>query len=740
MISPLKDKAVMKINFPVFIICIGVFSPSWLFAIGDNLENRLSDTPSEPISGEQIAAKRRPIATKVSLPEDTRIYIGSGVYSNGGKMKMGGFCFTYWEPERLSCEEAVDLCAQEGVGNTLQFWQSDEKLLELARKAKSRGLYSTCIYSTATNGLSRTIASELGGYWLGHDFGERYSFSLYQNWDDRGETLRALVDEYMNRVHKHVGDLHAAGWGRVMATSANFSIDYEIAAGTEIPCTEDFPFGDLVLASAISRGLYRQYDLPMWGSHLAHEWYSWIPHKNPYKMKTLETAFYLKYMTGAKLIVNESGNWQLQSSLCEDSPMSRMPKPIGKLSANIAEKENAAKVKEVYPEAKKRFAYIDYRSPVAVKYRKIISDFTSFCRKNPAPLGQPEATWAIAKGNLDLGGATYVPGNAICGAYDLVRKNPNWMCGLPEMSWDVVRQAVMPMPPMLAPNKNIHFSASPYGLCDIVSFACDNVTAEHLLRNYKVLMFAGWNTCSEKQYRILCDYVKGGGKLVIGLAHLSTDDKREYTNPSVEKLVNGGDFTELCGLKVKGETARKYWATGPSTQKNCLGFVARRRFGYMCLPLGKLEYAAPGENFEPLAVDDEESEPFILRCKRGKGEVFFMNWWAYPAAANMDVGCGAEVKDVGMVGYLYQYAAKLGRGNVYITGEDFENPDEDCGWILYSYFPDEGKVYLLNLDYARERKCVLQQFGDKDFITLKPGELRIVESVKLDADEKLNEE
>jgi len=306
------------------------------------------------------------------------------------------------------------------------------------------------------------------------------------------------------------------------------------------------------------------------------------------------------------------------------------------------------------------------------------------------------------------------------------------------MSWDVVRKAVMPMPPMLAPNKNIHFSASPYGLCDIVSFACDNVTAEHLLKNYKVLMFAGWNTCSEKQYKILCDYVKGGGKLVVGLAHLSTDDARNYTNLSVEKLVNKGDFTELCGFKVTGETSRKYWATGPSTEKNCLGFVARRRFGFMCLPLGKLEFSAPRENFEDLAVDDEDGEPFLLRCKSGKGEVFFMNWWAYPAAANMDVGCGAELKDVGMVGYLYQYAAKLGRGNVYITGKDFENPDEDCGWILYSYFPDEGKVYLLNLDYENERKCVLQQFGDKEFITLNGGEFRIVDSVKLDADEKLN--
>lgn len=699
-----------------------------------------SDTPEKALTMEEIVSAPRRSTVKTELPGDAGMYIASGVYANRGVMRMGGFCFTYWEPEKLNYDELIDLCVKEGVGNTLQFWQSNECLLNLARKAKSRGLYSTCIYSAATNGLAREITSGLGGSWIGYDFGERFTFSLYTDWGDRGASLRAIAEEYMNRVHKHVGDLHAAGWGDVMATSSNFSLDYEVAAGAEIPCTEDFPFGDLTLASALNRGLYRQYNLPMWGSHLAHEWYSWIPHRNPYKMKTLETAFLLKYMTGAKVIVNESGNWQLQSSLCEDSPMSQLPTPVRKLASGLTSEELKAAEKSVYPEAKKKFSYIDYRSPVARKYRRAISDFTAFCREHPAPKGQPEATWAIAKGSFDLGGPSYVPGNAICLAYDLARKNPNWMYGIPEMSWDVVRKAVMPMPPMLAPNKNIHFSASPYGLCDIVSFACDNVTAEHLLKNYKVLMFAGWNTCSPKQYRILCDYVKGGGKLVIGLAHLSTDDRREYTDNSVGKLVNGGDFTELCGFKVTGETQRKYWATGPSKERNCLGFAARRRFGYMCLPLGRLEFTAPAENFEELAVDDEDAEPFILRCRNGKGEVFFMNWWAYPAAANMDVGCGSEIEDVGMVGYLYQYAAKLGRGNVFITGRDFENPDEDCGWILYSYFPDEGKVYLLNLDYGRERSFVLQQFGDKDFVTLKPGEFRIVESVKLDADEKLNAE
>ena len=675
---------------------------------------------------------------KVGVPSDTGLYIGSGVYANRGALKMGGFCFTYWEPEKLDYDEIIDLCVKEGVGNTLQFWQNDGQLLDLARKAKARGLYSTCIYSSGSNGVAAKVSSELGEKWIGYDFGERFSFTLYTDWKDRGVTLRALADEYMGRVRRHVDDLHAQGWGKVMATSGNFSLDYEVAAGTEIPCTEDFPFGDLTLASALSRGLYRQYGLPIWGSHLAHEWYSWIPHKNPYKMRTLETAFHLKYMTGAKIVINESGNWQLQSSLCEDSPMCRMPISVRKLNSGLSPEELKAVEQADYPEAKKKFACIDYRSPVARKYRKAISDFTAFCREHPAPKGQPEATWALAKGNLDLGGPRCVPGEAVCGAYDLAKTNPNWMSGLPEKSWETVRKAVMPMPPMLAPNKNIHFSASPYGLCDIVSFACDNVTAEHLLKNYKVVVFSGWNTCSPKQYRVLCDYVKGGGRLVIGLCHLSTDDRREYTNLSVEKLINKGDLTELCGLKVKGETARKYWATGPSTEKNCLGFAARRRFGYMCLPLGDLEYVAPAANFESLAVDDEDGEPFIVRCKNGKGEVFLMNWWGYPAAANMDVGCGAEVADVGMVGYLYRSCAKLGRGNVFITGKDFENPDEDCGWILYSYFPDEGKVYLLNLDYAHERKCVLQQFGDKDFLTLEPGEFRIVESVKLDPDEKLN--
>jgi hypothetical protein len=104
-----------------------------------------------------------------------------------------------------------------------------------------------------------------------------------------------------------------------MATSSNFYIDYEVAAGADVPVPEDFAFKHLLMSSAISRGLYRQYDLPMWGSHLAHEWYSWLPHSNPLKFPLFRASKYVKYMSGAKMIINESGNWILQSSLCPDS-------------------------------------------------------------------------------------------------------------------------------------------------------------------------------------------------------------------------------------------------------------------------------------------------------------------------------------------------------------------------------------------------------------------------------------
>ncbi len=692
----------------------------------------------------KAAAPKKYFTNKIEMPENG-VFVGSGVYPHNPGVYCGGRCFSYWcSPDAPKHNEIVQKCLEDNQGNLLQFWAKDDALWNMMQEARDAGLYSVAFYASAPEETSKKFKT-LGKSYLGYDFGERFSMALYSGSTnvDRDMTpeeaqkadLQVAADKFKKQVKDWVDFRHSADWGLVMATSANFYIDYEVAAGVEVPCTEDFPFGNLTTASALNRGLFRSYNLPIWGSHLAHEWYSYLPHKNPHKMETLKTAMYLKYMTGAKMIINESGNWACQSSLCEDSPMQTMPRGGDKLNERIPEEAKPGLIQQ----AEKLFVNIGYRSPVATEYRRIISDFYDYTKANPAPAGQPEATIGIAKGNLDLSSGAAAYNGAIAAAYNIAQYNPNWVPGAPEAGFEILENVLFPRPKMFLPHKNLHFGATPYGQADVVSFVDDNVTSEFLLNNYKVLIFSGWNTCSKKQYKVLTEYVQGGGKLCIGLCHLSTDKTRRHDSFNMEDLVNGGDFSELCGLKIKSKGSRFYWATGPTRKPNDMGLVLARRLGIIAAPLSELEYTNPMDQYEHLAVDDEDMRPVILRCKSGKGEVYFINTWCYPGALNKNNGAGSFDDDRGLMDYLYEYVAMQGRGHAWITGDDFETPDEDCRWIIFSYFPDAGKICFLNLDYDNPRSCVLHYFGDKKFITLLPGEFLQIDAPKLFPNEKYNE-
>jgi hypothetical protein len=130
----------------------------------------------------------------------------------------------------------------------------------------------------------------------------------------------------------------------------------------------------------------------------------------------------------------------------------------------------------------------------------------------------------------------------------------------------------------------------------------------------------------------------------------------------------------------------------------------------------------------------------ILRRKLGKGEVFFINSWMYPGALNNDDGPGCTIDSKGLMGILFAYIAKISRGHVWITGSDMQNPDDDCEYIAYSYFPDAGKICLFNIDFRNTRKFVLHHFGTMDSFELGPSEFKIIDSVKLKPSEKLNAE
>lgn len=283
-----------------------------------------------------------------------------------------------------------------------------------------------------------------------------------------------------------------------------------------------------------------------------------------------------------------------------------------------------------------------------------------------------------------------------------------------------------PCPNILNPHPNPFLSGTPYGQVDVTSFADDNVDANFLSANYKALLFTGWNTSSDKQYRELCEYVRNGGILFISIPQLSTNDTRNYSSYTVDELINGGDFSELCGVKVLGKGERFYWATAPD-RKGELGFKHPRRFGIMSMPRGNVEVVDP--NIEVLAVEDEEMKPVLFRHKLGKGTVYFLNTWSYPGATDEDYGPGATVDSPGLVGYVYRHIARQVRGKVWIT-DDREDAGKECEYVAYSYFPEDGRICLQNIDFKNPHTVWVHHWSAVDRVELAPGEFRFVESVK----------
>ena len=718
-------------------------------------------------------ASRRP---ELKLPP-CGMFIGSGVYPMSKDYFVGAlYAHQTWRPETFHPQEMIDRIIRDNQGNLAQVWacnagmapstiaewqyaldeigvtvpEPDWKnarhlrayecpelkahadrngagLLRFIREADKKGIYTLFIYTNADEKWSKQFESA-GKHYLGYDFGERYTFRLDEA-SLRGKrleevNLKVLAEDLIARVREHVDERHAAGWGLVMTTGGNFYMDYEVAGGTEVTLIEDFAFQHLNMASALSRGLFRQFGLPAWGSHMAHEHYSWIPNSHPRKFDLLTTAMYQKYMSGCKIIINESGNWFVEASLCEDSPKFEFPRVP--LTPADVRPDKPVKFIPYIEEARKHLDKLNYDAPIPRRYRKVISDFYDFVKAHGTPEGQPETTVAIAKGNYDLCNGGFSPNSAIAGAFALAERNPLWFEGAPERGWEIVKKVFYPRPAVLEPNQNPFLSGSPFGMVDVVSFVQDRIDAPFLNAHYKALLFSGWNTASDKQYETLKSYVANGGTLFISIPHLSTNMSRNCHNYGVGELVRGGDFSELCGVKVQSRGQRIYWATAPDGSSE-LGFKFPRRFGILITCMGNIEITDPAA--ETLVVDDEQAEPLLLRRKFGKGTVYFLNSWAYPGALDADYGPGSTARSPGLIGMIYRHIAKLNRGSVWIT-DDRDEPGRECEYVTFSWFPDAGRICLLNVDFDKPHRFFLHHFGKTDSIELAPAEFRMMESVK----------
>lgn len=593
-------------------------------------------------------------------------------------------------------------------------------LVKMVKQAQSHDLYSYTIYTDAAPGQLKRLA-KLGSSFLGCNIGEKFSFRL--DGEDNAAMgdhpefdLKKLASNFVQSVRDCVSERINCGWNRVLTTSGSFHLDYEVIGGITVPVIEDFAFQHLNIASAMARGYLKQFDLPTWGTNLAHEHYSWQPYSSKYKFPMLTQSLYLKYMSGCKILLLESGIWWQQSDHVEDTPMHNVPKvDLGGIH-NTDPHRSAPYVKE----ARKHYKNINYNSSNCRKYRKIMSDFYDFVKENGTPDGQPEIRIAGIKGNLDLSSQDFSPNMAVAGAYKFAEKDPRWYEAAPERGWNIFKKVFYPRRNTMGQYLNPFFSGTPYGMTDIVSFAAEP-DADFLCKNYKSLLFTGWNTATKKQYSVLTEYVRRGGTLFVSIPHLSTNSTRNYLDYGVKELVNGGDFSELCGVKVKSRGRQFYWATMPKSD-NIFAFPRARKFGVFLSRLGELEITGKPE---VIAVEDEEFRPLLLLNRLGKGKVYFLNTWEYPGAMENNEGPGALLDNVGFIGEVFKKIAMDCQGPVRIS-DDGVGPGSECSYIAYSHFESNGKTYLLNNDFDKAHTFFLHRGKKMDKIKLKATEFRVI--------------
>jgi len=708
-------------------------------------------------------------AVPFELPPEG-ILCGHAVYNVQGVFPAG---YGNWSVQHGSPFDLIERTVREEQGNLIQFWfgssprpvqraawldmeeigcryaEPDWKNLknlrvsefpELEKYAKERagagvarairmcetnGLYSQLMYVSGVN-EKYTKDFTKNPHYIGYDFGERFSFRPEAAGKDGNPPpaprLDRLADNLVASVRKHCDSYRKLGYGNVWCTSSNFFMDYEVYGGVDYTLFEDFTC-DLNIPSALSRGLARQYGRAVWGAHVANEYYAWLTCRNPHFYRMLYSAMMCKYVAGAKVIVSESGGWHTQTP-GSDSPLNGLPKSRDSFTAR---QPSDAELQAKALEAEKLRDTASEEGAWSKGFRASMRDFYRYVKQHGTPAGQPEPTLAIAKGNYDLTGymldGRIKANSVVAGMHPYAETHLEWMAGMPEFGWNIASEVFWPRGRGIFGTKdqNRLFSGTPYGPVDIVSFAFDNVTAEHLLKNYKTLAFVGWNTCSEKQYRILCDYVKGGGRLFISIPQLSKDVTRNYQAYTLDDLVNGGDFTELCGLKVTDRGPYFYW-TGAVKGTSAEKWSSSDTHGAYRGILGKVEISNP--QAEALLYNWENDMNLLYRLPSGKGEVWFLNSWYYPGAYDYSFGTAAPEDSRGFVEDILRELARRSRGTAYVTERGTDAPGEESKYVNWSYFPSTKEILLFNVDFEKSHTIDLHVGGEVRTLTLAPQELR----------------
>ena len=347
--------------------------------------------------------------------------------------------------------------------------------------------------------LGRYTIGEAGGimYWP-QEYTIGRAVGNYANLPPAAD-VRDARDRYVQYLKQYIDCERAeVGGGRLLNVDSSMLFHYQAEAGLDDLCLEMMPGDPNRMLPAI-RGCARAWD-KFWGVHIAIGCYGGFEFDDLW-LKRWRQSLYACHLAGAEFIFPESGYYGFS---------------YGK-------------------------TVFDFHHPVMQAARRHLREYYRFTRIHTRPERGPEAPLALAFGQYDG-----CPGLWNPYAWGQYEQGDAWKNGPAEKSWDLTRVLTTRENPYSEVYLGAHsFSGHPpCGQYDIVPVAA----GLEALRQYKSLVFLGYNLMDEAQYETLITYVEEGGELLMWLPHCTTDPRRG----APVRLFNDGDLSALFGVTVVG--------------------------------------------------------------------------------------------------------------------------------------------------------------------------------------------
>ena len=534
---------------------------------------------------------------------------------------------------------------EECIRNRTPFFLS-EIILRRQLRLPAEKMYENCILPAEVEKivapagklfLGRQILGEYGGmlYWTKSSLCEANYLKL-----EPAEDLPEARANYFRRLEEFSAKERKMGCGPLIGLCSAMIFPPAGSKVFDFFSLEMMPGDPERLSSAI-RGNSRAYDKKTFHALIAHGWYGGGLWDELY-FKRFRNALNYAYLAGFDGIYSESGHFGFAGY------------------GNKVERSDAD----------------------AVRFRSIMKDFRSFCDADRRPGDGPETPMAFMQGNLD--GFPGLWASCVWGQFD----NPAFASGDAEKGWELTKALYRKRPwfdNLLRGRRNTTGQV-PCGMYDIIPA---DIPFDKL-KNYKLVVIPGWNTMTDELYRKLTDFVSEGGTLLVSLAQMRSNLRRDEPL----KLYRDGDFSELFGVKLDLDNkirvnglkfcaldsldGRLLW---PDWTGFCDPKFSESDFLAASVRTSAARNIAVASNHFDGAQDTEkEKVPVLLEHTLGKGRAYLINSVEFPGSRAMfdfthlvlsELMRGAQPEDLEVIHSESVRYAKYGR-TLYVMNHDYD--------------------------------------------------------------------